>query len=86
MTDALAHDLNPLGIIAGYAENLQKNVHTEKRVHYAEHIWENINRMDKIIHKMLELTKLEAGVIKVDFENMALAEVCQIIIERYKSI
>ena len=87
MTDALAHDLKtPLGIIAGYAENLQANVHTEKRGHYAEHIRENVNRMDQIIHKMLELTKLEASSLKANFEDVALAEVCKIIIDRYKPI
>ncbi len=60
MTSALAHDLKtPLSIISGYAENLQADIHPEKREHYIEHIRENIKRMDRIIHKMLELTKLE---------------------------
>ncbi|HZX21227.1 MAG TPA: HAMP domain-containing sensor histidine kinase, partial [Clostridia bacterium] len=87
MTDALAHDLKtPLGIIAGYAENLQENVHTEKREHYANHIRENVDRMDQIIYKMLELTKLEGDSLETDFEDVALAEVCKTIIDRYKPI
>ena len=87
MTDALAHDLKtPLGIIAGYAENLQENVHTEKREHYANHIRENVDRMDQIIYKMLELTKLEGNSPKTDFEDVALAEISKTIIDRYKPI
>ena len=61
MTDALAHDLKtPLSIISGYAQNLQEDVHTEKREHYAGHITANVNRMDKIIRKMLEMSRLES--------------------------
>lgn len=87
MTSALAHDLKtPLSIISGYAENLQANVHTEKREHYANHIQANVNRMDQIIHKMLELTRLEADSLKTNFEDVALAEVCKIIIDRYKPV
>lgn len=87
ITNALAHDLKtPLSIIAGYAENLQANVHTEKREHYAHHIQANVNRMDQIIHKMLELRKLEADSPGSNFENVALAEVCKIIIDRYKPV
>ena len=87
MTNALAHDLKtPLSIIAGYAENLQANVHTEKREHYANHIQVNVIRMDQIIHNMLELTRLEADSLKVNFEDVALIDVCRTIIERYKPV
>lgn len=87
MTNALAHDLKtPLSIIAGYAENLQTNVYTEKREHYANQIQTNVTRMDLIIHKMLELTRLEADSFKINFEDVALAEVCRIIIDRYKPV
>ncbi|RBP62098.1 histidine kinase/DNA gyrase B/HSP90-like ATPase [Alkalibaculum bacchi] len=87
MTNALAHDLKtPLSIIAGYAENLQANVHTEKREHYANHIQTNVTRMDQIIHNMLELTRLETDSLKVNFEDVALTDICETIIERYKPI
>ncbi|MFZ7103737.1 MAG: sensor histidine kinase [Peptococcaceae bacterium] len=87
MTNALAHDLKtPLSIISGYAENLQANIHTEKREHYASYIQTNVNRMDQIIHKMLELKRLEEDPLKINFEDVALAEVCKIIIDRYKPV
>jgi len=87
MTNALAHDLKtPLSIISGYAQNLQENVHSEKRDHYASHIQVNVNRMDKIIHKMLELTRLESDSLQIKFEDVALGEVCEKIIDRYKLV
>lgn len=87
MTNALAHDLKtPLSIISGYAQNLQENVHTEKREYYASHIQANVNRMDKIIHQMLELTRLESDYLKIKLEDVVLDGVCKEIIERYKLI
>lgn len=87
MTNALAHDLKtPLSIISGYAENLQENVHTEKREYYASHIQANVGRMDKIIRSMLEMTKLESDSIQIKFEDISLGEACNEIINRYKQI
>ncbi|HWQ43735.1 MAG TPA: HAMP domain-containing sensor histidine kinase [Desulfosporosinus sp.] len=86
-TNALAHDLKtPLSIISGYAQNLMENIQTEKREHYAGSIQVNVNRMDKIIREMLELSRLEADVWPIKFEEVSLGEVCAEIIERYKQI
>jgi len=87
MTDALAHDLKtPLSIISGYAENLQENIQTEKREHYVAHIRTNIDRMDRIIRKMLELTKIESHSLEVKFEDISLNQSCNKIIHRYKQV
>lgn len=87
MTDALAHDLKtPLSIISGYAQNLQEDVHTEKREHYASHIRKNVERMDKIIHQMLDITKLESDSFKIEFNEVSLCEISGKIINRYKNI
>lgn len=87
MTNALAHDLKtPLSIISGYAETLQENIHTEKRAHYAAYIQTNVKRMDQIIRNMLEMGRLEGDSLRLDLEDMALAEACQTIIERYKPV
>lgn len=87
MTNALAHDLKtPLSIISGYAENLQENIHTEKRAHYAAYIQANVKRMDQIIRNMLEMGRMETETLRLNLEDMALAEACQTIIERYKPV
>ena len=87
MTDALAHDLKtPLSIISGYAQNLQEDVHTEKREYYAGNIQKNVERMDKIIHQLLDMSKLESDSFKVEFNEVSLNEVSSKIINRYKGI
>ncbi len=87
MTYALAHDLKtPLSIISGYAQNLQEDIHTEKREHYASHILANVYRMDKIIKKMLEMSKLDSEPFEINFESVSLNEISSGIIYRYKNI
>ena len=87
MTDALAHDLKtPLSIISGYAQNLQEDVHTDKREHYAGNIQKNVERMDKIIHQMLDMSKLESDSFKIEFDEVPLSEISGKIIDRYKGI
>ncbi len=86
-TNALAHDLKtPLSIISGYAQNLMENIHTEKREHYAGGIQDNVNRMDKIIQEMLELSRLESDLFPVEFEDVSLGEVCAEIAKRYSQV
>jgi len=87
VTNALAHDLKtPLSIISGYAQNLIENVHTEKREHYADSILANVNRMDKIIREMLELSRLESDRFQLRFEEVSLGEVAREIIKRYSNL
>ena len=77
MTNKLAHDLKtPLMVISGYAENLENDVNTDKRAHYAASILENVKSMDSIIANVLELSKLETGSFKTaetEFDAAALA-------------
>lgn len=87
MTDALAHDLKtPLSIISGYAQNLQENIHTEKRANYAIHINENVDRMDNIIRQMLEMSKIESNSFDLKLLDISLAEISNRIITRYSQL
>lgn len=87
MTHDLAHDLKtPLSIISGYAQNLQENIHTEKREYYASHIQANVGRMDKIIRGMLEMTRLESDSLQIRFEDISLGKASNEIINRYRQI
>ncbi|NLB88703.1 MAG: HAMP domain-containing histidine kinase, partial [Syntrophomonadaceae bacterium] len=87
VTNALAHDLKtPLSIISGYAQNLMENIHTEKREHYSANILTNVQRMDKIITDMLELSRLESEIFSLHFEKVSLEEICRQIIERYQLV
>lgn len=83
-TNALAHDLKtPLSIISGYAQNLIENIQTEKREYYAANICANVNRMDKIIREMLELSRIESDLLQIKYEDVSLREVCTKLLNRY---
>lgn len=87
MTNALAHDLKtPLSIISGYAQNLMEHVHTEKREHYAGHILANVDRMDKIIRTMLNLSRLESDSWQIQWEEVSLNQLGKKIISRYQPV
>lgn len=75
-----------MSIISGYAQNLQEDVHTEKREHYAGHITSYVNRMDKIIHKMVEMSRLDSDSFKIRFEDVSFNAICTEIINRYKQV
>ncbi|NLY47024.1 MAG: HAMP domain-containing histidine kinase [Tissierella sp.] len=87
MTDALAHDLKtPLSIISGYAQNLQENIHTEKRTDYTIHINENVDRMDSIIRQMLDMSRIESNSFDLKLVDISLAEISHMLISRYNQI
>lgn len=79
---ALAHDLKtPLTAISGYAQNLQENVHTEKRSYYTEAILKNIDHMSETIEEMLELARLQNVKVKLHTETINMYELTNEILE-----
>ena len=66
----VSHELKtPIALIQGYSEGLLENVNTdeESRKFYAEVIFDETNKMDKLVKQLLELMKLEYG--KREFNN-----------------
>ncbi len=87
MTDALAHDLKtPLSIISGYSQSLIENIHTDKKDYYAVNIQNNVERMDKIIRQILDLSKLESETTLIEYEEVSLNKLCSEVINTYKQI
>ena len=84
-TNAMAHDLKtPLMAISGYAENLRNNVHSEKRVHYADQIVEHVEYMNDMIENILELVKVE-GVRGVSEKSLVdLKILSEMILKKYE--
>lgn len=83
-TNAIAHDLKtPMAAISGYAENLLENTRPEKQTHYIRAIHRQVGRMNEIVLKMLELSRLEAGVDVWNPEKLSLKALCQQAIEPY---
>ena len=66
----VSHELKtPIGIIEGYAEGIKDGIVTGDDLKlYLETIIDESKKMGKLVANMLELSKLESGVIKSNFE------------------
>ena len=67
---SVSHELKtPIGIIEGYAEGIKDGiVDTENAILYLETIIDESKKMGVLVSNMLELSKLESGVIKPRLE------------------
>lgn len=70
-TDNVSHELKtPIGIIAGYAEGIRDGIVTGEDAHlYLETIIDEAKKMSVLVTNMLELSKLESGTVKPNFED-----------------
>ncbi len=61
MTNALAHDIKtPLFVISGYAYSLKEDIDRDERDNYLEKIIEQTDEINTLVHKMLNLGKLNS--------------------------
>ena len=78
LTSNLAHELKtPLAVVHSYAEGLKAHIAEEKREQYLDIILSESERMDVLVMRMLDLSRLEAGKVKLSrdaFDLRALAE------------
>ena len=69
MVSSIAHELKtPLAIIHSYAEGLQSGISAEKQGHYLSVILGETERMDGLVLEMLELSRLEAGKVRLNLD------------------
>lgn len=70
----IAHDLkNPLSVIMGYAEYCLNN-QTQNNENYLDIIYQKSSRVNVLINKLFELSKLESTEYKLDKQSCDLAE------------
>ncbi|MBS3678794.1 HAMP domain-containing histidine kinase [Ornithinibacillus massiliensis] len=73
-----SHELKtPLSIVKSFAEGLQDDVSPDKQDHYVEVIIEESAKMEVLIQDMLDLAKLENGVIKLRKTSFLLSEMIE---------
>ncbi|MDO5154465.1 MAG: HAMP domain-containing sensor histidine kinase [Eubacteriales bacterium] len=85
MTNAMAHDLkSPLMAISGYAENLNMFLKEDKDKYYVERILETVGDMNQMIANILDLSKLEEAERGMKRENVALEQIVQEQLAKYK--
>lgn len=74
----LTHQLKtPLAVIHGYAEGLREHIAEDKRDHYVEMILSETERSDKMVLEMLDLSRLEAGKVKLSRDQVSLLALAQ---------
>ena len=78
MTSHIAHELKtPLAIIHSYTEGLQEHIAEEKREKYLQVILSETERMDAMVLEMLDLSRLEAGRVKLQQDEFSLLALCR---------
>ena len=83
MISHLTHQLKtPLAVIHGYAEGLREHIAEEKRDRYVEMILSETERSDKMVLEMLDLSRLEAGKVKLSRDQVPLLALFRNILEK----
>ena len=75
MISNITHELKtPLAVIHSYAEGLKEGIAADKQDHYLEVILEEAERMDGMVLEMLDLSRLEAGKVRLASDRFSLLE------------
>ena len=83
MTSNIAHELKtPLAIIHSYAEGLKEHIAEDKRDKYLDIILSETERTDGMVLEMLDLSRLEAGRVKLSREEFSLTQLVQSVFDR----
>lgn len=83
MISSIAHELKtPLSVIHSYAEGLKEHIAEGKRDKYLEVILSEAERMDGVVLEMLDLSRLEAGKVKLSRDNFSLTNLTKTIFEK----
>lgn len=84
MTSNIAHELKtPLAVIHSYAEGLQAHIADEKREQYLSVILSETERMDAMVLEMLDLSRLEAGKVKLARDSFSLSALVRSILDKF---
>lgn len=83
MTSNIVHELKtPLAVIHSYAEGLKEHIAEDKREKYLDTILTEAKRMDGMVLEMLDLSRLEAGKVKLSRDEFSLVELTRKIFEK----
>lgn len=83
MISALTHELKtPLAVIHGYAEGLQSGIAEEKQEEYIGVILEETEMMDSMVMQMLDLSRLEAGKVRLAADRISLLALTKSVVQR----
>jgi signal transduction histidine kinase len=83
MISNITHELKtPLAIIHSYAEGLKDGIAADKQEQYLNVILEESERMDGMVLEMLDLSRLEAGKVRLSSDRFSLLGLTRSIFDR----
>ena len=86
MTSHIAHELKtPLAVIHSYAEGLKEHIAEDKRERYIDVILSETERTDGMVLEMLDLSRLEAGRVKLARDDVSLPALAKAVFEKLES-
>lgn len=86
MTSHMAHELKtPLAVIHCCCEGLQEDIAPEKRRQYLDTILSEAEELDAMVLEMLDLSRLEAGKVKLSRDDFDLAEMARAVFQRLEA-
>ena len=84
LVSGLTHELKtPLAVIHSYAEGLKDGIAEEKKDHYLSVILEQSEKMDSMVLQMLDLSRLEAGKVRLSSDNFSLLALTKTVVDRF---
>ena len=84
---AVSHEMKtPLALLQIYTENLKNNIQGIDRDYYCDTIIEETEKLSKLITQMLEISFIDNGFLKLNFEDLDIAELCRDILREYQPI
>ena len=83
MVSNITHELKtPLAVIHSYAEGLKEGIAADKQEHYLDVILEETQRMDGMVLEMLDLSRLEAGKVRLASDRFSLLELTRSVVDK----
>ena len=83
MVSDITHELKtPLTVIHSYAEGLKEGIAADKQNQYLDVILEETQRMDGMVLEMLDLSRLEAGKVRLATDRFSLLELTRRVIDK----
>lgn len=87
MTSHIAHELKtPIAVIHSYAQGLKEHIAEEKRDKYIEVILSEAERTDNMVLEMLDLSRLEAGKVKLARDDFSIIALTKDIFEKLEMV
>ena len=86
MASRLAHEMQtPITVVKSSLENLESDPSTAEHHRYIQRAQDGTERLNKILHRMREATRLEQLLQQTDLEQFNIADLLRVTLESYRS-